>query len=112
MSTVATRHPAILARDAMNAVTTELVHADIAPTYFSVGFPGGERVWLGMNLDTRADFDAVATLFGFGSLREYDGHDGVRMVRGDAMYLGVRVDASAPAFPAVVADCDSVGPRA
>src|SRR5690242_15664891 len=111
MSIVAntTTHPALVLRNAVDTITTELVRAPITPKYLTVGnYTHGTKV--DVHFDTREDFDVAVALFGLGDLWEYGGdeEDSPRRIVGSAKFMGVHVTMSAPAFPAVVADCDSV----
>ena len=104
-----TTHPALVLRHAVDTITTELVRAPITPTYLTVGtYSSGTKV--DVHVASREDFDAAVALFGLGELWEYGGdeEDRPRRIVGSAKFMGVYVTVSAPAFPAVVADCDSV----
>ena len=105
MSTVATTHPAIVLRHAVETITTELVRADVAPSSMQVGQGAGHGPSVMVMLGSRRDFDAAVSLFGLDAISEYEHDDKARVV-GSGRFLGLFVTASAPAFPSVVADCD------
>jgi hypothetical protein len=89
----------------VDAITTELVRADIAPSSMQVGQGAGYGPSVNVMLGSREDFDAAVSLFGIDAISDYEHDDNARVV-GSGRFLGMFVTASAPAFPAVVADCD------
>jgi hypothetical protein len=111
MSTVATTttHAALVLRNAVDAVTTELVRANVAPDSISVSQAADGTTFtaaVSMQIRSREEFDSAVSLFGLDQVFEFDCNDD-RRVAGHGRFMGLFVSASAPAFPAVVADCDA-----
>ena len=97
MNTVATRHPALVLRNAMDTITTELVRADIAPSYMTVSQGVGHGPSVTMALESRADFDSAVSLFGFDLLGFHE-HNGRGRITGSGRFLGMYVSAGGPAY--------------
>ena len=102
MSTVATRttHPALVLRNAVDAITTEFVRADVAP--YSISTQMDRRTTrpplVSLSLVSRRDFDSACSLFNLDSVSTYaDGDDEAR-VCGSGRFLGMFVTAAAPAY--------------
>ena len=109
MSTVAiaTTHPALVLRNAVDAITTELVRANVAPASISVSPSTHFDVSVNLLLRSRGDFDSAATLFNLDLVGEYEDGDRLR-VTGSGRFMGMFVSAGAPAADETIpADCDA-----
>jgi len=111
MSTVATAmtHPALVLRNAVDAITTELVRADVAPASISVqpSRSSGEPS-VSLQLTSRAAFDSARTLFALDLVSTYEADDGDVRICGSGRFLGMFVSAGAPATDETIpADCYS-----
>ena len=110
MSTVATTatHPALVLRHAVDAITTELVRADVAPHSISTQQDRlGRPPLVSLSLTSRRDFDSACTLFGLDSTSAYEDADGESRICGSGHFLGMFVSAGAPASDEIPADCYS-----
>jgi hypothetical protein len=91
-----TTHPAVAIRHAVEAVTTELVRADIEPGalfVYGIREPFRMAPSVSLNLGSRADFDACASLLSFGETRTYGDP---RRIQAEGQILGYSVSATAP----------------